>query len=280
MKTCYHTHSDFSDGKTSMENIVKAAVDNGFEILAMTDHGPVPFPSAWNMPYEKITNYLQEINRLKEKYQDKITLLKGLEVDFLPGFTQINFLKKSLDLDITVGSVHYVNQFADGTPFNIDKSSEVFLRGLKEIFNNDIQQLAQAYYQLVIKMITEDPPDIIAHITLLEKYNNRLGGIINTEESWYRELVKITLYIVSLSDCVMEINARSFYRGLLDELVPPLWVLKYANKLGIPITINGDVHAPEDFTKYWDKAVDYVKAAGYTHTVIFTEKGQRQTVKL
>ncbi len=280
MKTCYHTHSDFSDGKTSMENIVKAAVDNGFEIIGMTDHGPVPFPSAWNMPYEKITSYLQEINRLKEKYQDKITLLKGLEVDFLPGFTQINFLKKSLDLDITVGSVHYVSQFDDGTPFNIDKSSDVFLRGLKDIFNNDIQKFAQTYYQLVIKMITEDPPDIIAHITLLEKYNNRLGGIINTEETWYRELVKITLYIVSLSDCVMEINARSFYRGLLDEFVPPLWVLQYANKLGIPITINGDVHAPEDFTKYWDQAVDFVKAAGYSQIIIFTEKGQRQTVKI
>ncbi len=279
IKTCYHTHSTYSDGKVSIEEIVQAAIEHDFQRLAITDHGPVPFPSAWNMPYDRMMSYLKDLEKVQEKFNGKIIVLKGLEADYLPGIKQISFLR-DMDFDVIVGSVHYVNNFADGTPFNIDKSSDTFMRGLKNIYDNNVQKLAQDYYHLVIEMITKDHPDIVAHLTLLEKYNKRLGSIINTEEKWYRDLIKIALYIISLSQTVLEVNARSFYRGLSDEFVPDLWTLIEAQKLGIDITINGDVHSPGDFGKYWDKAIDFVKAAGYDHIVIFGEKGTREKIKI
>ena len=279
MKTCFHTHSKYSDGQATIDGIIQAAIDHGFERLALTDHGPVPFPSAWNMPYEKLSAYLQEIEKAQEKYKGQILLLKGLEADYISGLNQITFFRE-LGFDLIVGSVHYVNNFADGTPFNIDKSSETFTRGLKEIYNNDIERLAQDYYRHVIKMITEDKPDIVAHLTLIEKYNKRLGGLIDTEQKWYRDLIKITLSIISLYDTVLEINARSFYRGLTDDFVPDLWTIQEAKKLGIDITINGDVHSPDDFGKYWDQAVDFVRAAGYEEIVIFGPKGEKEKIKI
>ena len=231
------------------------------------------------MPYDKMLLYLKDLEKAQEKFNGKIILLRGLEADYLAVMKQISFFR-DLDLDVIVGSVHYVHYFADGTPFNIDKSSDTFVRGLKEIYDNNVQKFAQDYYHHVIEMITKDRPDIVAHLTLLEKYNKRLGGIIDTGEKWYRDLIKITLYIISLSDTVMEVNARSYYRGLSDEFVPDLWTLKEARKLGIDITINGDVHSPDDFGKYWDEAIDFVKAAGYDHIVIFGTKGTREKIKI
>jgi histidinol-phosphatase (PHP family) len=279
MKTCFHTHSNFSDGKVSVDQIIQAAIDHGFERVALTDHGPVPFPSAWNMPYDKISSYLSELDKAKEKFSNKITVLKGFEADYLPGLKQITFLRQ-FGVDVIVGSVHYVGKFPDGTAFNIDKSSDVFTRGLKEIYNDDIQRFARDYYTLVCQMLVEDKPDIVAHLTLLEKYNKRLGGIINTEEKWYRDLVKMSLHFIKISNSVMEINARSYYRGLADEFVPDLWTVKEARKLGIEITIDGDVHSPDDFGKYWQDAVDFVHAAGYDHVTIFGENGTRETIKI
>ncbi len=279
MKTCFHTHSRYSDGKVSIDRIIQSAIDHGFERVALTDHGPVPFPSEWNMPYDKMFAYLEDLKQAKDKYRNKILVLKGLEADFLPGLKQITFFR-DMGFDVLVGSVHYVNQFDDGTPFNIDKSSDTFIKGLREIYNNDIQKLAQDYYHLVIEMVTKDKPDIVAHLSLIEKYNHRLGGIIDTEAKHYRDLVKIALYIISLSDTVLEINARSFYRGLSDDFVPGMWTVKEAQKLGIDITINGDVHAPEDFGKYWKDAIDFVKAAGYDEIVVFGEKGNREKIKI
>ncbi len=36
----YHTHTTYSDGKGTMEESVKAAVERGLKALAITDHGP------------------------------------------------------------------------------------------------------------------------------------------------------------------------------------------------------------------------------------------------
>ena len=279
MKACFHTHSNYSDGKVSIDEIVQAAIDHGFERLGMTDHGPVPFPSAWNMLYEKILSYFQDLEKAKEKYSDKILLLRGFEADYLHGLRQISFLRQ-FDLDVIVGSVHYVGNFPDGTPFNIDKSSDVFIRGLKQIYDNDVRRFAQDYYVLVVEMLTSDTPDIVAHLTLLEKYNKRLGGVIDTQQSWYKELILFTLHAIKLSGAVLEINARSFYRGLSDDFVPDLWTVTQARKLNIDVTIGGDVHSPEDFGKYWDKAIEFAQAAGYNEIVVFGQGGKREKIKI
>lgn len=279
MKTCYHIHSNYSDGKNTIEQIVKAAIENEFKRIALTDHAPVPFPSDWNMPYDLLTKYLAHIERIQEEFQNNILILRGLEIDYLTGLRQIAFFK-NFGLDITVGSVHYVNYFVDGTPFNIDKSKEIFLKGLKQIYNNDIKKFAYDYYSLIIEMVMFDPPDIVAHLTLIEKFNKSLNYLLNTKENWYRDLIYTALHTIKVANLVLEINTRSFYRGLSDEFVPDLWTLKNAKKMNIPITINGDIHCTDDFGKYWKQAIEFIKAAGYSEIIIFDVNGSRQTIKI
>ncbi len=278
MKTNYHTHTNYSDGITAVEEMVNCAIGNDFDIIGISDHSPVPFPSAWNMKYEKIHKYLNDIEQAKNIAKDKTTVLKGMEVDFFPDLNNIAYFK-SFGLDYTIGSVHYLKTFPNGRAFNVDKSKDEFINGLKQIFGNDIKKLSETYYSYVIEMVKNDPPDIIAHLTLIEKFNKQLK-IIDTSAQWYRQLVFETLKVISQSDCILEINARSWYKGLSDEFVPPLWAVKFAHDLNIPITINGDIHQPQEYGMFWDDAVNFVKAANYDHITIILDNQKRQNIKI
>jgi DNA polymerase (family 10) len=91
-----HIHSNFSDGKNSIKEIVKKAVESNLEFIAITDH----FTDSWKEWVSKLKNedviseYLTEIihwqNHLKE-INEKLILLKGLEIDLL---SSEQFIKK------------------------------------------------------------------------------------------------------------------------------------------------------------------------------------------
>ena len=91
-----HIHSDFSDGKNSIMQIVESALKSDLEYIAITDH----FTDSWKewvsslKNEEKVSEYLRELvqaqNFLKEK-KKKLMLLKGLEIDLS---SSENFIRK------------------------------------------------------------------------------------------------------------------------------------------------------------------------------------------
>ena len=81
MKYCaYHTHSTFSDGKNTMEEMVLAAIEAGMPVLGLSDHSDSPYQE-YCMRKEQYPEYLAEIERLQKKYAGQIVLLKGIELD-------------------------------------------------------------------------------------------------------------------------------------------------------------------------------------------------------
>lgn len=85
----YHTHTKRSDGKGSVEQNVKAAVEAGLETVAITDHGPNH--NIWTRcTYDKFLLTKQDIDNLKTKYP--IEILFGIEA---------NLISLRGDIDIT-----------------------------------------------------------------------------------------------------------------------------------------------------------------------------------
>ena len=78
----YHTHSTYSDGKSSLEEIVQSAIACGMKELGFSDHAPMPFCCEWSARAESINDYVREITALKEKYKDQITIYLGIEQDY------------------------------------------------------------------------------------------------------------------------------------------------------------------------------------------------------
>ena len=100
-----HTHSTYSDGKLSIEEMAKAAIANGYEYFAISDHSSV-LGITHGMGSKDIMRQWIEVDKLNKKFKGKITILKGSEVDILKDGSldfSDDILKK---LDIVIASAH------------------------------------------------------------------------------------------------------------------------------------------------------------------------------
>jgi putative hydrolase len=99
-----HTHSDWSDGGSPIEEMARAARDLGHEYAALTDHSP-RLTVARGLSPERLREQLRVVAEVNERVAP-FRLLTGIEVDIL--------LDGSLDqeeellarLDVVVASVH------------------------------------------------------------------------------------------------------------------------------------------------------------------------------
>lgn len=103
LKGDLHMHSTYSDGAESIEAMVSAAEDHGYEYIAITDHSPST-RIAHGLDEKRLKEQWKEIDRLRDKH--KIVILKGTEVDILPDGT-LDYSDEILkEFDIVIGSIH------------------------------------------------------------------------------------------------------------------------------------------------------------------------------
>ncbi|RDI44213.1 DNA polymerase/3'-5' exonuclease PolX [Falsibacillus pallidus] len=99
-----HMHSTWSDGAFSIEEMVDACREKGYEYMAITDHSQY-LKVANGLTEERVRKQMQEIRSLNEKYDD-ITILSGIEMDILPDAT-LDYSDELLqELDIVIASIH------------------------------------------------------------------------------------------------------------------------------------------------------------------------------
>ncbi|MFX0105059.1 MAG: PHP domain-containing protein [Candidatus Hodarchaeota archaeon] len=96
-----HIHTNYSDGRQSITQIVKRAIKLELDYIAITDH----FTNSWKAwvstlnNYETISAYLEELSDCQKylsKYHNQLTLLKGIEVDLA---SSEQFIRKYIQID-------------------------------------------------------------------------------------------------------------------------------------------------------------------------------------
>lgn len=100
-----HIHTDETDGKYPLEDMAGAALEYGYEYMAITDHSK-KVAMAGGLDEERLMKQVEAIRELNEKMKE-ITILAGIEVDILKdGSLDLSddVLKK---LDIVIASIHY-----------------------------------------------------------------------------------------------------------------------------------------------------------------------------
>jgi histidinol-phosphatase (PHP family) len=260
--TNYHSHTYYCDGAEAPENYIKCAIDKGLPAYGYSSHAPINFESDWCISDEDFTRYITDIRTIKEKHKGEIQTYLGLEVDFIPGVAgRKKHLLEDIELDYFIGSIHFVDQFADGTHWNIDTSKELFNKGLSTIFNSDFKKAATRFYELTWQMLEEEKPDIIGHLDKIKMYNNG-AAYFNENDRWYKDILLNTIRKIKQSGTIVEVNTRGYYRYGQEDLYPGAWLIEKMIQQDIPIMLNSDSHAPGEIISGYKYAANELKNMG------------------
>lgn len=104
LKGDLHTHTRWSDGSRSVEEMARAAMALGHEYLAITDHSP-RLTIAHGLNRDRLLAQLDEIDEVRERVAP-FRVLTGMEVDILEDGSLDQDEDLLERLDVVVASVH------------------------------------------------------------------------------------------------------------------------------------------------------------------------------
>jgi putative hydrolase len=100
-----HSHSDWSDGGSPIEEMAMTAIEVGHDYLVLTDHSP-RLKVARGLSAERLARQLDVVDAVNDHLGGSFTLLKGIEVDILDDGSLDQTDEMLARLDVRVASVH------------------------------------------------------------------------------------------------------------------------------------------------------------------------------
>ncbi len=100
-----HSHSDWSDGGSPIEEMAFTALELGHEYQVLTDHSP-RLTVAHGLSAERLARQLDVVDAVNAHLGDGFTLLKGIEVDILDDGSLDQSEEMLARLEVRVASVH------------------------------------------------------------------------------------------------------------------------------------------------------------------------------
>lgn len=259
--TNFHTHTIFCDGKNTPEEIVLAAIEKGFTALGFSGHSYFEPEKDISMSVEAQEEYIREISELKEKYKHKIKIFCGIEQDIFSKKPEYNYEYK-------IGSVH--NLYKDGIYVEIDLSAERLKANIDKYYIGDFDLFAEHYYETVSQVLKVTKADIIGHIDLVSKFNEKLG--ITETDRYLKAAEKAVKKLIPYGK-PFEINTGAMARGAKSIPYPSPSILKMIKENGGKIIFSSDCHDKDYLDFAFDKAVLLAKNAGFKEHGILTDDG-------
>ena len=273
MRTDYHVHTEFSDDSNyPMEQVIKDAITKGFDELCFTDHVDYGIKKDWDEPGEMIYRkggagepdqmpvanvdypvYYKTFQKMKELYQDNISLKFGLEFG-MQAHTVEKYEKlfSRYPFDFIILSVHEIEdkEFWD----------QGFQNGMTQ------QEYNERYYEEMLYLVQNyHNYSVLGHMDLITRYDK--AGVYSFEQ--LKPILTKILKIVITDGKGIEVNTSSHRYGLKD-LTPSRDILKLYKELGGKIiTIGSDSHKPEHLGAFVDEMKEELKALGFEQICTF-----------
>ena len=171
MKGDLHTHSSWTDGLHSLEEMLQAATMRQYEYLAVTDHSH-NMRIAHGLSESQAISQIRQIRKINEK--NNIKLLAGIEVDILPD-----------------GSLDYCDEVLSQFDFVI------------AAIHSHLNQNAEVLYERLEKALSNPYVNILAHPT-----GRLLGrpGVMYCQRAGYDLDVERIVDLCKKYNVVMEVN--------------------------------------------------------------------------
>jgi len=228
---------------------------------------------------KQFERYTNEVHRLKLAYQDRITLLVGLETEYITS-VDLDSLEKLLGrfgekIEYIVGSVHHVH----GIPIDFDLATfqsclESFHGGTE---HDRMEEFLCAYFDAQYVVLERFRPEIVGHIDLCRLYNPHLpfSDYSRAEAKLERNIQFAVGY-----GALFEVNAAPFRKGWgtgypgKDALqVGPskgrhgLFLISFTQmivKHGGKLCLSDDSHGKHAVGLNYDRLADYLRTSGIT----------------
>lgn len=257
-----HTHSTYCDGKDTPEEIIIAALSNGFTSIGFSGHSFMDY-SDYLGDADKTDEYKMEILRLKKKYEDDIKIYLGLEVDMYstPDMTGYDYL---------IGSVHY---FKIGEQYvGFDRNDKEVEKIINTYFNGNGMDYAKCYYRTLAQLPEYGNFDIIGHYDLIAKHIEKRMFFYESSKE-YLDAAFETAEVLAKTIPFFEVNTGAIARGYRKTPYPSITLIKRLKELGFGAVITSDCHDRASLDCYFNEATELLKFCGFKEKYILTDCG-------
>ena len=234
-----HTHTVFSDGENTPEEMVAAAWKKGLDLIGISDHSHTFFDESYCIAKARMQDYFEEIARLKQVYAGKIEVLCGIEQDLFSEEPEQSF-------DYTICSVHYLKLGGEYIP--VDNGADVLSDAAKRYFGGDMYALVEEYFRTV-GGIAEKNADIVGHFDYIQ-YHNDGGALFDQTHPRYRSAWRTAAEGLIESGKIFEVNVGGITRKGKTEAYPSGEICAYIAAHGGTLLYSGDCHAVSHLRKF------------------------------
>ena len=258
LRSNYHTHSVYCDGKDSLREMAERAVSLGFRELGFSGHQWSEWDADFAMSPEDTEKYLGELAELKAEYSGKLRIYTGTERGY------VSPDRDNSRYDYVIASVH--NAGTEGKVFAVDHTEERMLQGVREHFGGDIMEFIADYYRREAEVLRLARGHVAGHFDLVTKYNEG-GRLFDESDKHYQRLALLSLEeavetykgsgipeecsgnmppammkALEKGKPIFEINLGAMARGLRSLPYPAPFIIKELIRMEVPLLISTDCH--------------------------------------
>jgi len=254
----------------TVDEYVRAAAARGITAMAFTEHLPleralserVPGAAGYAMPPEELPEYFAEVrSALGTGEQLGVEVLLGIEVDLdglsMPGACETVSRLATEELDVVLGSVHFIDDWAFDDPSCTERYGEWH-----------VEDLWDRYFADVMAVAATGVVDVIAHADLVKKFTQAPARRA-------RHLYRQAASAFAEAGVVVEINSAGLRRPCA-EVYPSPGFLKELYGASVPVTLGSDAHTPTEVGMGLDVAVAAAREAGYRSVSIFRQRIRKE----
>lgn len=271
----YHTHTTFSDGKNSVEEMLNRAVELEWDEIGISDHlivhknirnsrswyrwqtEPHIYHSDFAETYETFARRSEYIRKAAENYPLKVRI--GAEVDFFsyPGWDEaFSELYRKLDMDYCISGNHFL--FMDDGCENIIDVKDIELLPL-----NFQKKALSRHFKTIGQAAASGFFAFIAHLDYARKAVICQKGDFAEEKS---EMIKI----LASNNVATELSTKGLRKG--GDFFPDNEMLKEIIACNIKLVISDDAHRIHELGFEFDKAERILADLNYHNRWSFVKK--------
>ena len=263
----WHTHSSLCrHASGNLEDYVKMAISKKLNVIGLSAHFPYEFLSGidhlkyqeYAMPLVDIENYISTALSLKKKYEKKIQVKIGFEIDYIKN--QVDKHRTYLmpffhKLDYLIGSIHNLHtEFMGLFPFDDFRCLPYYKN------YENIDDLFLAYYETLKEMVISENFNfnIIGHFDLPKKFDKHPEN----EELIMDNIFNI-LKLVKERGYVIELNSSGL-RKPIKEQYPSKSILYMMKDLDVDVILGSDAHNPNEIAFQFNRMHQLLKECGFS----------------